>query len=363
MGAPSHHDPDRGAAPNAEVPIDEGWSAPAQVHNDQTTAGLYVGPASTKVMPRGPSTTGFAEGTDQILAELQRADAVADSEQMEAVDAASPDADVTLVEPHNDMVRDEKAPELVQPVLVQPERSPLDLVMRELESAAPQQTSASNDSSKFIMSLMGDQPPPRVDTESPVIAAMQPVSRLRRQRTRVVAAGALAVVVLGVASAVMLSRGDDKPRAAASEAAHVTESPTPTPLAAVAPPSNIATPMVAAENEVPAPSEPSNAPVAAEVRPEPSPEPTAPAKLAIATKADTAATRTAVKPANTRSTSSKRPTAKKALALKEPTAKKPSAAKTSRKKPAQKTTTTKVTATKTSAVKKSSTVAKRKTKK
>ena len=66
MGAPSRNDPDREAAPKAEVPIDEGWSAPARAHNDQTTAGQYIDPASVGRMTASEDRVAVSADGDEM---------------------------------------------------------------------------------------------------------------------------------------------------------------------------------------------------------------------------------------------------------------------------------------------------------
>jgi hypothetical protein len=367
MGAPSQDNPDRSAAPNAEVPVDEGWTASVLSYNDQTTADLSVGPASVGGIhpsndpehtngPRGLNPTGLAEGTDQILTELKRDQADADAEGTDQIlaelkrdqavadaegtgqvlaelkrdladsEQTATDAAVMLPEPAHDAVRDEH-------VLSQPEREPLDLVLRELEPAPPKQTSTSDDSG-FVASLIGEQPSQRGETPYPAITAMEPVLHRPRKRARIAAGALAATLALGAAGAMIMTRGHKAPQAAASEVAKVNATPTVAPT-----PSNVVTPTAPPANQLPAPSAPSNAP-AVEAPPGPSAEPTPPSNVANVTAAAPATTPSEPpqKPDKTRSTSSKHATAKKTVALKDPTAKKPLAAKTTAKKPAKKTT-------------------------
>ena len=304
MGVPSPDDPDRGAAPNTDVPVS----------------------------PRALSPTGLAEGTDQLLADLMR---VGDQEQ------TALSAMLKSLGPKKDVVEDE-----IEPVLAQPEHEPLDFVMR-AGAAAPRRTSGSDDT-RFVVSLIGNQPAPPIETESAVFTAIPPVLR-RRQRMRLAAGALAATVAIGAAGAVVLTRGHEAPQAVASAAAKANEPP---PSTIAPPPSTIVTPTAPSAN-------PSSAQVAVAVPPEPASAATPPAQVAIAVQAEPGAPRSAasVRPAKT-STSSKRATSKKTVALKSPTGKKQSATKTlsTAKTPAKATANAKVTTAKTSSTaKKSST--------
>jgi hypothetical protein len=407
MGASSDNDPDRKADP-AEDPVDDGWSTGSPVHNDRTTAGLYVDPSTLgkltagKAIPdhdrtaaaldidriaagsnhdraigRGsaqrmvdddadrttidkpvtPTEDSTVAAVDQLMADLEQPGPIVNNDRTIAglgvATTATPTPTPTprrpafaLLQPGKGTVPLEKN----ERALVQPERSPLDLVMGDLESPAPSKPHSSGDSSRFVASLMGDQaPPPRVEAESPMTTAMQPVLRRARLRRKWIALGALAATaVVGTALALTLSSGGDQPRPSASEAAKVAEPAEP--VAAPAP-----------ENVAPAPSAEATPPVA-EAPAEPSVEPPAveaaeppPAKPEVVAMANT--TKSTKQPAKV--TTEKPATAKKTVATKDVTAKKSSDKKATDKKATDKkssdkkstTTTAKKTATKPAAKK------------
>ncbi|HEY5947810.1 MAG TPA: hypothetical protein VIV40_20055 [Kofleriaceae bacterium] len=296
MGAPSDDDPDRKvthidrtAASHDRTTIDPRASGPAvtedstisaldrtmamlerdaEVDNDRTTAGLGVATTNRSGAPRAIGSAGRVTPAPRGL---------------------------VLLEPGKGTVPLEK-----QQVLVQPERSPLDLVMRDMDPAAPTRAHAAGDSSRFVASFISDQPaPPRVDEETPVITAMQPVLRRARQRRRWIAAGALATTaVLGAVLAFTLTATDEAPRTAANEAAKVTEAPVTDTASPPTPPPQVATASAAPT---------ANTGLTAE----PSPSPAAPTELATVAVAKTA--EPTVDPATAPSTSTKLVTARPAV--------------------------------------------------
>ena len=436
MGAPSDTDSNRSTDDDA---VDDGWTADSPVHNDRTTAGLYVDPASVGKLTAGkhpiattrdndrtatgleveppaieqlaldtePSARALNEDSavtalDQTLATLDIPDAGADNSSTKlGLGVVAPPARpaFVLLDPDKGPVHLDKDRELVQP-----ERSPLDLVMREADlAAAPKAAHSSGDSSRFIATLVGNQPPPQIAADVSAITPIQPVLRRPGARRKWIVAGALAATAV-IGTAFAMTTRKDEPRTSASEAAKVSEPATPQVAGLAATPNKIAMPAAAPDpSEVAAPADPTVAPpadptvappadptVAAATTAEPTkPAPTAKLEtVAVAKTSETAAKREAPsaadeKPATARKTvalkeaapkaeksttkttttkataTAKPSTAKKTVATKEPTAKKSPAAKTSTAKPttAKPTTAKKTVATK-EAAKKSSTAKK-----
>jgi hypothetical protein len=447
MGSPSDRDPERKAAPSPES-IDDGWGTDSPAHNDRTTAGLYVDPAtigrppaSLQIDPDKVARATPAPGSARATAspdndrtatglDLDRLAASADPDRTAiapyaeppapkatgnstatALDQATGDATVIVLDQAGDstvIALDQAIDELERPsdivelapasanddrtkadlpvepprpspalillqpgkgvvpldkerVLAQPERSPLDFVLRDMDPAAPAQTHSSGDSSKFVAALIGDQPPPRIEAEPVTISAIQPVLRRPRRGRLWIAAGALAATAaLGTAFAMKLTGGTQTPRPAASDVAKVVGSPAsadpaaPAPTAGgVATPSTAATPgtaatptNVATDVTPTAPEAPGQVPAPEQTEPTVAEAETAPpATVELAAVAPETAT-----PA--RAHSPAKPIAKKSVAVKE-TAKKPSTAKkpTPAKKPADKAVA-KRTAAKSTAEKK-----------
>jgi len=156
------------------------------------------------------------------------------------------------------------SPRAEEPKLVQPERSPLAYVMGDETPNAVPRAERSHDSSRFVLGLIGDTPPPTVDSEIPVVQTMQPTlrrARLLRQRGAIAAIG-----VVGVAVAIKLATSAHAPRASAPEAkvAAAPVAPAPAP-----PPSNVVA-------EPPTPNAGSGSAAEPEPVAEPAPEEAAP---------------------------------------------------------------------------------------
>ena len=275
MGAPS--DNDRNAAPDA--PLDDQWTAGSSVHNDRTTHGLYVDPSAvakltaigTGESPVADKTT-IGTGDDRIVPTNDRTtmDPVVDmtsSARTEDSTIAAIDNTMAKLEqpkPSNDRTRagigvpmpaatpvqafavlragGGKIPLEKERELVQPERSPLAFVMRDIvqnEPTATPQAAATSDDSQLFADLVGNQPPPRVVAE-PSTVTLQPVAR-RSRRHLWIAAGALVATALVSTAVAMKLTGSEPARPVANEAAKVTEhaptaAPAPTNAAAEADP-------------------------------------------------------------------------------------------------------------------------------
>jgi hypothetical protein len=200
--------------------------------------------------------------------------------------------------------------------LVQPERSPLALVMGDMAaSTGAPQAHASGDSSRFIAALVGDEPPALeriAEDESPITAI--PPKLMARRRRRWIAAGALATTVVAGTLFGMTFR---------SAPALTTPTPT-TPTPAPAPP-----PPAPAIAQPPAP-------------PTSPQEPNTPPEAVPAARADVAM----VAPSRTITKPSTRPAiAKKTVATSNTSAKRPSSTRMAAKpkaaaaKPSTKTST------------------------
>jgi hypothetical protein len=221
--------------------------------------------------------------------------------------------------------------------LVQPEHSPLAFVMGETA-----RTQSSNDSSRFVMSLVGGaQPSLPVAEDVGVITAMEPApGRARRRRTWIVA-GVLAAGTVAGTTMAMVGSSDKAP--AKQTAAVIEPAPAAVPQAnAVAQDPPVAPPVE--------PVEPSPAvvPIEAEAEPEVVAVATT-TKPATITKSTTTKTKTKASSKRPATTTTKKPVKTKAVAKssakKAPTkttAKKPAAKKgPPPKKPVKKTSTTK----------------------
>jgi DNA-binding protein HU-beta len=333
---------------------------------DRTTIDAGVTPYG-----RAPTEDSTVSAIDQTMAELERSDVpeplrlLAESQRSNAagevartngvakhdrtraglgVAAPARPAKFALLDPSKGTIPLEKPH-----ALLQPERSPLDFVMRDMDPAAPTKPQSSGDSSRFVAAIMDGQPPPRIDADSPATTAMQPVLRRSRLRRKWIAAGAFAATaVLGTAFAMTLTSAESRPKAAASEVAKVTEDQAPVAATAAAPtPSEVVTPTV--------PPEPSPvaAPAVAAAEPTVAEAPTAAAPPVTQHVVAATATSETAAPAKTVSPSAKPAIANKTVATKDVTDKKSSTTKTA--SPAKKTVATKdATAKKSTTTKKAS---------
>jgi hypothetical protein len=230
--------------------------------------------------------------------------------------------------------------------LVQPERSPLALVMGDMAaSTGAPQAHASGDSSRLVAALVGDElpAPERVaEAESPITAI--PPKLMARRRRRWIAAGALATTVVVGTLIGMRFRGaaanlGDRQAVVGPTPA---SSPPTAPARSPAPPAPT-TPSPPAPT-TPAPTAPPASAIAQQPAPPASPQESEP-EAAPAARVDAAITKPSTRPA----------TAKKTVATSNVPAKRPSSTRKAAKPKAAaaiRSTTTSSTAKKSTTVKK-----------
>jgi hypothetical protein len=274
VGAPPNNDLDRAL----ESPIDDAWSTDANepaAGADRTTIG--TGEEAIAPVPVDNDRTTFGMGVAGSRKPIELVARVAEKHE-----------------------------------LVQPERSPLALVLGDMAASmgAPQ-AHASGDSSRFVAALVGDElpaPERAAEAESPITAI--PPQLMARRRRRRIAGGALATAVVVGALFGMRFRGADDAVVAVSTPAPSPPEPTPAPTAPSPPAPAIA---------------PQPAPPASPQESEPVAEPAATGDAAIA-KPSTRPAKKTVATTNAKRPSSTRKTAKPASS----TAKKATTAKKKR---------------------------------